>query len=316
MNRLLARPFAALGSTLVAVVVILGFTAGPALAQGTAPSANALNVTGLVSLTTGLCTGSTSTGGTGACGNQGSQTNTLVDVGVLTQVATTSAACAGATGPGGSLLQIGTGGTCAPASNVSNGGINLLNGLITANAIYAVCQVNPNGGAPTASFQLVGLSVGNALSGVAGLAGLPTAAQLQAGGTFTVAIAGTPLLTISTGQPQTFTISGTPYTSTITALDVNVLPSLAAGALLGLGTGGAIHIDIGSVSCPTVTPTTTTTTTSSTTTTSPPGSTTTTTGAVIAAFPHQGWPIAGGVLALVGLGAFLGRRRLFAALRD
>lgn len=282
MNRLLARPLKALSATAVAAVVVLGFTAGPALAQpSTSPTSNALTVSGLLSLTTGACTGSTTTGGTGACGQQSPQANTLVAVGVLTQQATNSAACAGATGPGGSLLQIGPGGDCAPAG--SSGGINLLNGLITANAIYASCT-------PTPSFQLVGLGIGGLLGGLTGLLGLPTAQQLTAGGTFPVTLLGIPLLTISTGQPEAVSGFNGGAMDTITALDVNVLPNSVVGPILGLGTGGALHLDLGNVFCPA----------------SP----------VIPAFPSKGLPIAGGIVALAGMAAYLGRRRLFAAFRD
>ena len=213
-------------TALVALVAAgLMLTALPAAADTSQATASAGNLTlfGQSLITTGIFTatndGTTETT-TGAITPPLSifGTQNIVSAGGLGQIAQanpdgTSVACAGLISPSGTL-QIGTTNPCAPANTVP-GGISLLGGLITADAIYAECTANADGTA-TANANLVGLKV----------FGLPFTITGP-----TISIPG--IGTLAFGQPQTVGVGGS---VTETALHIDVLPIFAGGASLNIGT--------------------------------------------------------------------------------
>jgi hypothetical protein len=157
-----------------AATALLVSGATPALADTSQATANAitanLGTAGL--LNTGTCTANasnaTGTVTSGPCSPSIALLNgqTVITAGVLTQLATassagTSAACAGLLGTGGTV-SIGTNPPCTPITP-GTGGITLLNGAITIDAIMARCSASstgPTGPNATGSVDIVNLRTG------------------------------------------------------------------------------------------------------------------------------------------------------------
>ncbi len=288
----------------------VGIGAAPAFAATTGTSqATAQAIGG--TLNTGICSasnnGTMTTGATtGPCTNTAANTTItnptgqLVTASVLTQAAVanqngTSAACAGVSGPGGGMIQVGPNLACTfntSTSAVGGGGVNLLHGLLTANAIFAVCNATATG-LPTGSSTLANIALGTG-TGLLGLGNtLSGSLPTSAGGSTTISVVGPlnvnlgPLLQITSNQQTTNPTTGM---LSVTALHIQVLASNTLLASLGLGTllTNGLVITIGNVTC---------------------GPNAALAGQT-PAFPAKGLPIAGGVLALAGGAAYLGRRRL------
>lgn len=282
--------------------------ASPALADTSNASANALTVSGIVNLTTGLCTasGGATPGPSCTVGTSNSNLSSLVSAALLTQSATSStsggnsAACAGLTGPGGGAITIGPSGQCVAPVNPQAGGVVLLGGLVTANAVYATCS--DVGGVPTGSSTTLSLNPTNTTGGLLSLGGLlgslGTVAVNPAVSTPThLVVTLTPLLgspvDLLTLDLNTQSQTGTPPKLTVTALDLKVLTGLtslpALGPVLGnlgLTPGSVAEVVIGRVTCGpnSVQPI-------------PP------------VFPVKGLPIAVATLAIVATGVLVARRR-------
>jgi hypothetical protein len=219
----------------------------------------------------------------------------------------TSAACAGATGPGGGAIQVGAAGPCTGVSAGTSAGVNLISNLVTADAVYSTCSA-ALGSAPTGSSTTVSAGLGTAgpifaalgALGITGAGALPVNPGPNT--TINLALGTTNILTLILNKQDTTTVPGQ---ITVTALDLTLLsggltalnnvpllgPALLTLLNLNVGNGG-VHITIGTVTCgpnaaAVVTPT----------------------------IPAKGLPIAGGIVVLVGGAAYLGRRRLFAGFR-
>jgi len=245
--------------------LLVAMAASPAAADTGAATANAIHVTvgGAQLVDTGTCIATSSGAPTGVCTTATSQTNIqqLVGASVITQSATASgansAACAGATGPGGGSIQVGLSGQCIAPVNPAAGGVVLLNGLVTADAVYATCS--DNGGTPTGSSTTLTLkptNTGGALGSLTNLLGtLGTLTQSTTGNHIVVSlnpIVGSPI-DLLTLDLNTQTTTGAPPVITVTALDLKVLPGLTnlagVGTLLGITAGSAAEVRIGQVTC-------------------------------------------------------------------
>jgi len=283
----------------------VGIGAAPAFAATTGTSHATANAIGGTLINTGTCSasnnGTMTTGATtGPCTNTGptitSPNGQLVTASVLTQAAVanqdgTSAACAGVSGPGGGIIQVGPNLPCTfntSTSAVGGGGVNLLGGLLTANAIFATCSATA-AGAPTGSSTLANIALGT--GGLLGLNTLSGSLPTSAGNTTTISVLSA--LNVNLGsllQITSNTQTNTNGTLHVTALTIQVLASNALLTTLGLNTllTNGLVITIGNVTC---------------------GPNAALAGQT-PAFPAKGLPIAGGVLALAGGAAYLGRRRL------
>lgn len=298
MSRKLRRMATSTGALGVLMAMLIGPAAGLAAAttvvsQATAQAASLDLGTGSV-LTTNMCDatndGTVASPGTisGSCTTTGALsllgTQSFITAGVLAQEAAarpdgTSAACAGATGAGGSI-QVGSTAPCVvnpgtPPHGVSIGSSGVLGvGGITADAIYAFCTASPTA-VPTGGATLVDANLGTGVL-VGGLTTLPVNPTVN--DTLSVTLLGVNLGTVVLNeQTPTTPVAGGPIA--VTALDLNIL--------------GA-HLKVGSVTC------------GPNTAVVPP----------TPMFPVKGLPIAGGMLAVAGGATWLARRRLFAAFRD
>lgn len=306
MNRVIRRSLFQGASMVVLAASMVVSGATPALADTSNATANALDVSGAVILNTGQCTASAGAAPTGACTTGTSTTNlsSLVAAGLLTQSATSTAsggnsgACAGLTGPGGGAITVGPSGECVAPINPQAGGVVLLGGLVTADAVYATCS--NTGGVPTGSSTTVSLNPTNTTGGLLSLGGL-----LGTLGTVGLSSASTPThlvvsLTPLLGAPvdlltldlNTQSTTGIPPVLTVTALDLKVLTGLTDLPLLGtvLGTlgltpGSVAEVRIGQVTC------------GPNSVTAPPPT-----------FPVQGLPLVAVTLGVVGSAAVLVRR--------
>jgi hypothetical protein len=292
----------------------------PALAAATVSQATA-NAIGGNLITTGACDASndgtvgapgtlTSSGSGCTTGGTSSNSGSALSASVIVQTSNadpngTSAACAGATGPGGAALQVGPAGPCTGLSAGTSAGVNVLGGLVTADAVYSTCIVATPGGTPTGGSTL-------ASAGLAGATGLLSAlnalglGSLTGGATLPVNPGANTMVTLALGTTDILKLVLNEQSTvggklTVTALDLTLLGSGVAAIenvpvigpllldVLGLtGTtltgalASGIHLTIGTVTCgPDTTPaaTTTTTTAAATTTTTAAASTTTTTAA-------------------------------------
>lgn len=330
--------------------VLITLTASQALAQVTVSTASA-NAIGGNLLSTGTCTatndgstaapGTQTTGGSGigcTAGGPDSNATATLAASVLVQTANadqdgTSAACAGVSGPGGGAIQVGPAGPCTGITPGTSAGVNVLGSLVTANAIFSVCSATPAGA--TGSSTLANVNLGGTagagglltiLGGLGSIVGLGAGAgaTLTGAGTLPVNPAPNTTITLAIGNlniatlilNQQTTVNGT---LKVTALNLTLLGSfltalntnsgLLGGLLGGIGLGGVlaglglnvgnltsgvladgINVTIGTVTCGpnAVVPAT-------------------------SALPGKALPVAGGILALLGGAAYLGRRRLFGA---
>jgi hypothetical protein len=210
---------------LAAVGVLMA--AAPAFADTSQASATAVQLSGLLSGSTGV-TSATNDGTQPTVTNSATPllsllgTQSLVSAGALTQVAQatntgTSTACAGATGAGG-LISVGQPGQC----NVTAGtGAVSVAGVLTANAIVASCSATSSG-TRTGSATLAGVT---ALAG-----GITIPVNPAANTVITV-----PLLATITLNGQTLNPDGS---ITVTALKVdlvNVIPGQPSLQSLTIG---------------------------------------------------------------------------------
>lgn len=300
MNRRLIRGLTKVGTSVVLGLSVVALTASQAVAAPGTSNASANAIGGNV-LNTGTCvasnngseaspgtrTGPCTTGGTGSNGSLISAAVLVADA--IANNDATSYACAGVTGPGGGAIQVGPSDPCTVNGGTGQG-VNLISQLVTADAVYATCS-DVNGTLSGAS-TLANLSIGGplanllpALGVVSGLGALPTNPVVNFSQPISLTLLGTttPLLTVN-ANTQT-TVNGV---ITVTALDIKVLPGLVT-LLPNLGLTNGLEISIGTVTCG-------------------PNAVL----APVSSFPAKGLPIAGGVLAIVGGAAWLGRRRLFA----
>ena len=258
--RNLAR-FASVG---VCAAMLLAFVAPNAsAAPPPLATANAAHTAGLLNLTTGTCNFPSAPGdicSTPGTGNMGS----VLSAAVLTQAAGSNAtgpfACAGASGPGGGLVNIGPAGPCPSLATVSanppttSGGVVVLGGLEVAKVAYATCQGTSTGvnggsvvlgipallGSGTGSLaNLLNLNLGTLLSGL-GLGTVQITGNLNPGTSpSTVTVNLVPLLGTSTPLlklllNQTTTSGGA---TTFTAFELQVLPGFQnlAGSVPAIG---------------------------------------------------------------------------------
>lgn len=326
MTRKLSIRVKTTGTALLIGATLIVLTASQAAAAPVVSQASAQALGGNL-LTTGVCSsvspGGQSTAGVGCtAGGPGSNNGSTLTASVLVQTSDanadgTSAACAGATGPGGGAIEIGPAGPCTGVSAGTSSGVNVLGGLVTADAIYAVCSDTagsvPVGGSTLASVGLAqGLSSGllAALGAVATALGLGpltggAALPVNPGPNTTVSLSlGTLKILNLVLNEQSTNANGT---LGITALDLTVLGggiSAISGVpivgplllgLLGLGgvTSTGLEIKIGSVTCG-------------------PNALM----AKSSALPVKALPFAGVVLLGVGGLAWFNRRRLFGSFRD
>ena len=233
-TRLLRKRLGQIGAATGAATLALMAVATPAFADTSTASANALTATlaGQSIANTGLSTASND-------GTQPTQTASVtgihvldsqngLDVSGLSQEAVarndgSSSACAGAVGPGG-ILQIGQSGACTGSAN-STHGIDIGNGQIVADVVYASCSATSSG-KPTGSATIVNLNLGG--SGQPGT------------------IAAPPNTEIPPAPPnQLFNIILNKQTTnpdgslTVTALDATALTPAQGG----------LHVAIGTVTC-------------------------------------------------------------------
>lgn len=314
MNRVIRRSLFSGASIMILAATIIVSGATPALADTSNATALALDVTGPVAVNTGPPCTASSGATSGACtvGTSTGNLSSLVAAALLTQSATStasggnSAACAGLTGPGGGSITIGPSGQCVAPVNPAAGGVVLLGGLVTANAVYATCS--DTGGTPTGSSTTVALNPTNTSGGILSLGGLlgtlGTVAVNPAVSTPThLVVTLTPLLgspvDLLTLDLNTQTTTGTPPQLTVTALDLKILTGLtnlpAVGTILaglGLAPGSVAEVIIGRVTCG-----------PNSVTATPP------------AFPVRGLPLVAATLGVAGGAAVLVRRRRIAASR-
>jgi hypothetical protein len=275
--RLKAGRLAAAGAGGIALVVL---AASPALADTSAATANALNMT--------LVGGTLADSGTTTASNDGTTetltgtqfpalavlgSQTVITAGVLGQVARafndgTSAACAGVLGQGGTLT-VGTNGVCTvvPSAQVSLtlGVVALATIAIQADAIYANC--NASSAPQTAS----------------GSATLVNARVVSIVGPVTTTLLSLPLNpAIGTGLSVPGLLSLTLNAQSSTGPGQIAVSALQLTAL----SGALASVNIGNVTC-------------GPNAVAPP----------IPVIPLAGLPIAGGLLAIVVAGGFLWRRR-------
>lgn len=233
-TRLLRKRLGQIGAVAGATTLTLMVVATPAFADTSTASANALTVTlaGQSIANTGLSSASND-------GTQPTQTASVsgihvvdsqngLDISGLSQQAVarangTSSACAGAVGPGG-IIQIGQSGACTGSANQTHG-INIGNGQILADAVYASCSATSTG-KPTGSATLVNLDLGG--SGQPGTIAPPPNTTIPPPPS-------NPLLNIIANE-QTLNKDGS---LTVTALDVTALTPAQGG----------LHIAIGTVTC-------------------------------------------------------------------
>ena len=335
MSRGLYKYVRASLTAVVVGVVVVAMTASQALAAPSTATAQAIGSN--ISLVNDLLGTCTQPGSTAGCTGNGSGTNTnsALSAAVLVQTASavpgsTLASCAGVSGTGAGMIQVGPSATCS--ANGTGTGVNILGGLITADAIFASCDT-PVGGTPTNTTPPpIDLNIGNGnlasggpLSGLLGGLGnllnlgtgtLTTSGSLLNGGTLTIALGTLDIATVQTD----ITATDADGTLHVTALYVNLLGSFLNtlsgstniltsilnglglnGILAGLGlTGlnlssvltGGITLTVGTVSCGT-NPAVTSSTSS---------------------LPGKAVPVAGGLVVLFGGAAFIARRR-FVAIR-
>ncbi len=322
MNRTVQSTLKSSATALFFAVVAVMLTSSQALAAVTASQATA-NAIGGNLLTTGTCSATndgsvaapgtqTGTGAGCTAGGPAANSGSLLSASVLVQTSSatptsTSAACAGATGPGGGAIQVGAAGPCTGVSAGTSAGVVLVGSLVTAQAIFSTCAATPSGA--TGGSTLVSAGLGGAANILTLLGGLGLGAVTGAGTlpvnpgpntTLDLALGNLHILTLILNKQTT--VAGT---LTVTALDVTVLsggltainniPILGPAllSLLGLGIANeGVHITVGTVTC---------------------GPNAAVVGT--SALPGKAVPIAGGVLALAAGGAYLGRRKLFAAFR-
>lgn len=301
--RSVRRLAAALGVTALYVTAV----ASPALADTSQSSAQAAKITlaNLNVVDTGTATASNAgppqarvdNGTSSPLSVLGSQT--LVVAGVLPQRAVadpdgTSAACAGAVGPNGTI-QIGQSDDCVVTT--SPGGVKLLGAvpvlgvggpaLVSADAIYATCKASSTG-APTGTSTLVNATLGGLLTPASGgglLGGL-------LGGVLGGVLSGGTPISANPAPNTTLNVLGIVITInkqslsagklTVTALDVDLSP-------LNLALG---HVSLGTVTCG-------------------PNAVT----EAVPAIPVKGLPIAAGIVVmfLAGTAFVIHRRRATAA---
>jgi len=319
-----------LKSTAVAVVIgatLIMLTASQALAQVTVSQASAVALGGNL-LTSGSCAstndstvaapGTQTSSGIGCtAGGPGSNSSSFLSASVLVQTSdadpnSTSAACAGATGPGGAAIQVGAAGPCTGVSAGTSAGVNVIGGLVTADAVYSVCSATPTG--PTGTSTLASAGLGGTsgilsdlgdlgLGTLTGAGALPvnpgpnTTVNLALGTTNILSLILNQQTTSGSGQLTVTALNLTLLGSTLTTIDnipvvgpllLSLLGLLPGGTLVTLPAGG-LNITIGTVTCGpnAVVP-------------------------VSPALPKKALPIAGGIVVLAAGGAYLGRRRLFA----
>ncbi len=320
MSRALPKALKATVPALICGALVIMLTASQALAAGTVSNStanalggNVINSGTCVSANSGGAQTQTAVAGTGAIlnlntgcttGGGPTQQGALLAATVLVQTghadATgSSSACAGTTGPGGGAIQVGPTNPCTGINPGTGSGVTALNSLVSATALYSVCSIT-NGGTPTATPTVVGLSIGGpllttlgALGAVTGAGSILNPTPTAGGTTTTLALATVPLLSITLNN-----VSTTAGVITATAFDLKVLPGLVNLGPVVLGTLGltgltsGLEVTAGTVTCGpnAVVPTT-------------------------SALPTKALPIAGGVLLLAGGAAYLGRRQLFSAFR-
>jgi hypothetical protein len=322
MSRALPKALKATVPALICGALVIMLTASQALAAGTVSNSSANAIGGNV-INTGACVSANSGGaqtqsavaGTGAllnlslgCTVGGGPTQQGALVAASNAVQTghadatgSSTACGGVTGVGGGAIQVGPSNPCTGINPGTGSGVTALNSLVSATALYSICAIT-NGGTPTATPTVVGLSIGGpllttlqglGLGAVTGAGSILNPTPTAGGTTNTLALGGVPLLSITLNNVTT--AAGV---ITATAFDLKVLPGLVnlGGVTLGLlgltGLTSGLEVIIGTVSCGpnAVVPTT-------------------------SALPTKALPIAGGVLVLAGGAAYLGRRQLFSAFR-
>ena len=252
------------------------------------------------------------TGAGCTAGGPASNSGALLAASVVVQTSnanpnSTSAACAGVTGPGGGAIQVGPAGPCTGVSAGTSAGVNLISNLVTADAVFATCSA-ALGSTPTGTSTLVSAGLGTNATILAALNGLGItgagALPVNPGPNTTInlALAGVNIITLILNKQDTTTVPGqisvtaldlTLLSGGITAIqNVPVLGPLLLG-LLGLtAANGGLHVTIGNVTC------------------GPSAAV-----AVIPTLPVKAIPIAGAVALLAGGVAYLGRRRLFAGFR-
>ncbi|PZS21767.1 MAG: hypothetical protein DLM54_03995 [Acidimicrobiales bacterium] len=281
----------------------VGIGAAPAFAATNGTSQATAQAIGGNLINTGTCKASndgTTGSNSGPCTNTGptitNPNGQLITASVLTQAAVaasdgSSAACAGASGTGGGGVQVGPNLQCMfNTSATGGGGINLLGGLLTANAVFATCT-DTAAGPPMGKSTLANLALGSG-SGLLGLGNI-LSGTLPTGANQSTIISVLGPLNVNLGQllkittdTETTNANGT---LRVTALRVQVLGTSTLLGSLGLGNlSNGLVITVGNVTC---------------------GPNATVAG-MTPMFPAKGLPIAGGVLALAGGAAYLGRRRL------
>jgi len=275
--RLKAGRLAAAGAGGIALVVL---AASPALADTSASTANALNMT--------LVGGTLADSGTTTASNDGTtETNTgtqfpaigvlgaqtVITAGVLGQVSRafddgSSAACAGVLGTGGTLV-VGANGACTvtPSAQVvlNLGVVGLATIAIQASAIYANCNATSSPQTASGSATLVNASITSTVAGITTtLLNLPTNPPIGTG----LNIPGLVSLQLNAQS------STGPGQIAVSALQLTAL------------SGSLASVNIGNVTC-------------GPNAVAPP----------IPVIPLAGLPIAGGLLAMIVAGGFLMRRR-------
>lgn len=233
-TRLLHKRLGQIGAAAGAATLALMAVATPAFADTSTASANALTATlaGTSIANTGLSTasndGTQPTQTASVAGIHVLDTQNGLDVSGLSQEAVansngTSSACAGAVGPGG-IIQIGVSGACTGSANTTHG-IDIGNGQILADVVYASCSATSSG-KPTGSATLVNLELGG--SGQPGTITPPANTEIPPA-------PANPLLNIILNK-QTTNPDGS---LTVTALDVTALTPAQGG----------LHVAIGTVTC-------------------------------------------------------------------
>lgn len=234
-TRLLRKRLGQIGAAAGAATLALMAVATPAFADTSTASANALTATlaGTSIANTGLSTASND-------GTQPTQTASVtgihvldsqngLDISGLSQEAVarndgSSSACAGAVGPGG-IIQIGQSGACTGSANQTHG-IDIGNGQILADAVYASCSATSDGKPPTGGATLVNLQLGG--SGQPGPITPPANTEIPPAPPnqlFNI------ILNKQTTNPD--------GSLTVTALDVTALTPAQGG----------LHVAIGTVTC-------------------------------------------------------------------
>lgn len=330
MTRTLSRSLKSTAVTFAIGATLVMLTASQALAAITVSQASAVGIGGNL-LTTGACSstndgtvaapGTRTTSGAGCtAGGPASNSAALLAASVIVQTSnanpdSTSAACAGATGPGGAAIEIGPAGPCTGVAAGTSAGVNLIGGLVTADAVYSVCSATAagvTGGSTLASAGLggttgiLGALGGLGLGGVTGAGALPvnpgpnTTVSLSLGTLNILTLILNQQTTAPNGQLTVTALNLTLLGSTLSQINsipivgpllLNLLGLIQGGSLITLPAGG-LNLTIGTVTCGpnAIAP-------------------------VSSTLPGKGLPIAGGVVVLVAGAAYLGRRRLFAGFR-